>query len=41
MRRIISFFVEGLEIETELPKIIRDLNKYNQDINLLIENVEW
>jgi hypothetical protein len=28
-------------IETELPKIISDLDKYNQDINLLVENVEW
>jgi hypothetical protein len=28
-------------IETELPKIISDLEKYNQDINLLVENVEW
>lgn len=28
-------------IETEIPKIISDLDKYNQDINLLVENVEW
>lgn len=28
-------------IETELPKIIDDLNQYNQDINLVVENVEW
>ncbi len=28
-------------IETELPKIIRDLDQYNQDINLIDENVEW
>jgi hypothetical protein len=28
-------------IETELPKIISDLDKYNQDINLLVKNVEW
>lgn len=28
-------------IETELPKIISDLDEYNQDINLLVENVEW
>ena len=28
-------------IETELPKIISDLVNYNQDINLLVENVEW
>lgn len=28
-------------IETELPKIISDLEKYNQDINLLVENVKW
>lgn len=28
-------------IETELPKIISDLDKYNKDINLLVENVEW
>jgi hypothetical protein len=28
-------------IETELPKIIRDLDQYNQDINLVVENVEW
>jgi hypothetical protein len=28
-------------IETELPKIISELDKYNQDINLLVENVEW
>lgn len=28
-------------IETEIPKIISDLEKYNQDINLLVENVDW
>src|SRR5574342_20373 len=28
-------------IETELPKIISDLDQYNQDINLVVENVEW
>ena len=28
-------------IETEIPKIISDLEKYNQAINLLVENVEW
>ncbi|MBM7660417.1 prefoldin subunit 5 [Bacillus mesophilus] len=28
-------------IEAELPKIISDLENYNQDINLLVENVEW
>ncbi|WP_108671066.1 hypothetical protein [Peribacillus acanthi] len=28
-------------IETELPKIISNLDQYNQDINLLVENVEW
>jgi hypothetical protein len=28
-------------IETELPKIISDLDNYNLDINLLVENVEW
>ncbi|WP_226086659.1 hypothetical protein [Mesobacillus sp. S13] len=28
-------------IETELPKIISDLDQYNQDINLLVNNVEW
>ncbi|WP_226646224.1 hypothetical protein [Mesobacillus subterraneus] len=28
-------------IETELPKIISDLDQYNQDINLLVDNVEW
>lgn len=28
-------------IETELPKIIGDLDKYNQDINFLVKNVEW
>jgi hypothetical protein len=28
-------------IETEIPKIISDLDKYNQDINLLVENVQW
>lgn len=28
-------------IESELPKIISDLDKYNQDINLLVKNVEW
>lgn len=28
-------------IETELPKIISDLDKYNQDINFLVEKVEW
>ncbi|WP_226678335.1 hypothetical protein [Mesobacillus jeotgali] len=28
-------------IETELPKIINDLDQYNQDINLVVENVEW
>src|SRR4051812_631831 len=28
-------------IEKELPKIISDLDKYNQDINLLVKNVEW
>lgn len=28
-------------IETELPKIINDLDQYNQDINLLVDNVEW
>ncbi|UGB33154.1 hypothetical protein [Metabacillus sp. B2-18] len=28
-------------IEKELPKIINDLDKYNQDINLLVKNVEW
>ncbi|MGX6444057.1 hypothetical protein ACWM35_12650 [Neobacillus sp. K501] len=28
-------------IETELPKIISDLDKYNQDINFLVKKVEW
>lgn len=28
-------------IETELPKIISDLDQYNQDIDLLVEHVEW
>jgi len=28
-------------IETEIPKIISDLEKYNQNINLLVENVKW
>lgn len=28
-------------IETELPKIISDLDQYNQDINLVVENVAW
>lgn len=28
-------------IETEVPKIISDLEKYNQDINILVENVDW
>jgi hypothetical protein len=28
-------------IESELPKIISDLDQYNQDINLIVENVEW
>lgn len=28
-------------IETELPKIISDLEQYNQDINLVVENVAW
>jgi hypothetical protein len=28
-------------IETELPKIISDLDTYNQDINLLVKNVKW
>ena len=28
-------------IETELPKIISDLDQYNQDIDLVVENVEW
>jgi hypothetical protein len=28
-------------IETEIPKIISDLDKYNQDIYLLVENVQW
>jgi hypothetical protein len=28
-------------IETELPKIIGDLDKYNQDINFLVKNVKW
>lgn len=27
-------------IETELPKIISDLEKYNKDLNFLVENVE-
>ncbi|MEL3971092.1 hypothetical protein AAEO50_02275 [Rossellomorea oryzaecorticis] len=28
-------------IEKELPKIISDLDKYNEDINLLVKNVKW
>ena len=28
-------------IETELPKIVSDLEKYNQDLDLLVENVKW
>ena len=28
-------------IETEIPKIISDLEKYNQEINLLVKNVDW
>lgn len=28
-------------VDSELPKLISDLEKYNQDINLLVENVEW
>ncbi|KOF09743.1 hypothetical protein AC739_13380 [Planococcus glaciei] len=28
-------------IETEIPKIISDLEKYNQDIDLISENIEW
>jgi len=28
-------------IETEMPKIISDLDQYNQDINLVVENIEW
>ncbi|MEW9053842.1 MAG: hypothetical protein AB2392_21975 [Neobacillus sp.] len=28
-------------IETEIPKIISDLDEYDQDINLLVKNVEW
>jgi hypothetical protein len=28
-------------IETEIPKIISDLEKYNQDINLISENIKW
>jgi hypothetical protein len=28
-------------IETELPKIISDLDKYNQDLNFLVNKVEW
>ncbi|MFC3210805.1 hypothetical protein [Planomicrobium okeanokoites] len=28
-------------IETELPKIISDLDEYNQDINLIDENIKW
>lgn len=28
-------------IETEIPKIISDLEKYNQDINLIDENIKW
>lgn len=28
-------------IEAEIPKIISDLEKYNQDINLIDENINW
>lgn len=28
-------------IETEIPKIISDLEKYNQDIDLIDENIKW
>jgi hypothetical protein len=28
-------------IEKELPKIISDLDKYNEDINILVQNVKW
>jgi hypothetical protein len=28
-------------IVTELPKIISDLDKYNQDLNFLVKKVEW
>ncbi|MEH7495667.1 hypothetical protein [Neobacillus niacini] len=28
-------------IETELPKLISDLDKYDKDINLLVEKVKW
>ncbi|ANU20789.1 hypothetical protein BBI15_11475 [Planococcus plakortidis] len=28
-------------IETEMPKIIGDLEKYNEDINLISENIKW
>jgi hypothetical protein len=28
-------------VETELPKIISDLDQYNQDISLLVKKVEW
>jgi hypothetical protein len=28
-------------IEKELPKIISDLDQYNQDIDLLVKNVKW
>jgi hypothetical protein len=28
-------------IETELPNIISDLDKYNQDLNFLVNKVEW
>lgn len=28
-------------IETEMPKIINDLEKYNEDINLIDENIKW
>jgi hypothetical protein len=28
-------------IEKELPKIISDLDKYNQDINFIVKNVQW
>lgn len=28
-------------LETEIPKIISDLEKYNEDINLINENIKW
>ncbi|AQQ54902.1 hypothetical protein [Planococcus lenghuensis] len=28
-------------IETEIPKIIKDLEKYNKDLNLISENIKW